>query len=51
MYTLATKEAIYFLWKNLKPQADADQVKAMHKYMEQKKKYKASESKDKKKKP
>lgn len=51
MYTLATKEAIYFLWRNLKEQVDADKVKAVQKYMEKKKKYKESESKDKKKKP
>jgi|LakMenE18May11ns_1017448.scaffolds.fasta_scaffold8659654_1 hypothetical protein len=51
MYTLATKEAIYFLWRNLKLEADAEKIKAVWKYKEQKKKYKASESKDKSKKP
>ena len=51
MYTLATKEATYFLWRNLKLEADAEKIKAVWKYKEQKKKYKASESKDKSKKP
>lgn len=45
MYTLPTKDAIYFLWKNLKKQKDTDLIKQMKKYKDKKKKYKEAKKK------
>ena len=51
LYTLATKEAIYFLIKNLKEKPDPEMVKAVQKFIERKKKFKESEDKNPSKKP